>query len=177
MRFVTDVMLGRLSRWLRLLGFDTTSGLRDDLRLLQTAAAEGRTLLTRDRALIEQAERMGITCIYISSSQLQDQIVELFESLGSSSIDLDPAKSRCPMCNGELKAVPREQLPDQVPEKVLRYHSEFYVCAACGKIYWMGRHWENIEKKISDANAMIKEKHVGPARPSSTGHDDATRDL
>jgi len=161
MRFVTDVMLGRLSRWLRLLGFDTTSGLREDLRLLQTAATEERTLLTRDRALFEQAERMGISCIYISSSQLKDQIVELFERLGTSSIDLDPAKSRCPMCNGELKAVRREDLPDQVPEKVLHYHSEFFVCTDCRKIYWMGRHWENIEEKINDANALLS-KGSGP---------------
>lgn len=155
MRFVTDVMLGRLSRWLRLLGFDTASELREDLRLLQSAVAEQRTLLTRDRALIEQGDRMGINCIYISSSQLEDQIVELFQRLGRSTIDLDPAKSRCPMCNGELKTVPRDELPDRVPEKVLIYHSEFFVCASCRKIYWMGRHWENIEKKINDANAVL----------------------
>jgi len=155
MRFITDVMLGRLSRWLRLLGFDTTSGLREDLGLLQSAASEGRTLLTRDRALMEQAKRMGIDCLYISSAQLEDQIVEVFERLGRSAIDLDPAKSRCPVCNGELNPATRDELPNQVPEKVLRYHSDFYVCRGCGKIYWMGRHWENIEKKINDANALL----------------------
>lgn len=155
MRFITDVMLGRLSRWLRLLGFDTRSDLLDDEDLLGGAKADPRILLTRDKALIDKAQRRNIDCIYVAPPDLKHQIVEIYSYLGQKRIELDPEKSRCPLCNGELEMIPGQDLEGQVPPKVLQYHSDFFKCGNCTKIYWMGRHWENIKKKINDANSLL----------------------
>ncbi len=155
MRFVADVMLGRLSRWLRLLGFDTRSDVRDDLELLRTASEEGRVLLTRDRRLVEQGQRMGINCVHLSSSHLDEQLVELLSRIGKQVVRLDPTVSRCALCNGELAPVVDTRQLEKVPEKVRRHKSDFWICSHCGKIYWQGRHWDNIGKKINDANACL----------------------
>jgi uncharacterized protein with PIN domain len=155
MRLVTDVMLGRLSRWLRVLGYDTRSGLVEDDDLLEVADSESRTLVTRDRSLSARAEKMGIDCIHMTSQHLEKQLIEFFTHLGEKRVKLDPKRARCPVCNGELEEVSREELTDELPPKVLEYHSEFWRCTDCLKTYWMGRHWENIEKKINHANSLL----------------------
>ncbi len=155
MRFITDVMLGRLSRWLRLLGFDTKSGIVEDDDILKVAEGESRVLLTRDGKLIGQARKMGIESIRIASSDLHGQMVELLRSMGVRRTELDPSRSRCPVCNGDLRMVSGSQVAQEVPAKVLSYHSHFWKCSACGKVYWMGRHWENMKEKINDVNALL----------------------
>jgi len=156
MRFVTDVMVGRLSRWLRLLGYDTRSDVLEDEELLRTAEEEERILLTRDKDLINRAQRKKINSVYIGAPDLEGQILQLFRALGRNSIELDPDKSRCPLCNGRLEKVGVDDLEGNVPPKVLEYHSEFWRCLSCKKVYWMGRHWENIRKKINDANSLLE---------------------
>lgn len=149
-------MVGRLSRWLRLLGYDTRSDVLEDEELLRTAEEEGRVLLTRDRELIDQAHRKKINGVYIGAPDLEGQILELFRALGKHPIELDPDKSRCPLCNGPLERVGAGEVSQDVPPKVLEYHSQFWRCLSCKKVYWMGRHWENIRKKINDANSLLE---------------------
>ena len=157
MRFIADVMLGRLSRWLRLLGYDTTSEPTEDTAILKAAIAEERTLLTRDKRLYEYAKRLGVDTLFIGQPKLEDQLVELSRKVGWKTLEIDPSRSRCPRCNGKLSELSRSQVSSDVPEKVLSYHSRFWKCDTCGKIYWMGRHWLNIRKKINGANRALSE--------------------
>jgi uncharacterized protein with PIN domain len=155
-RFITDVMLGRLSRWLRILGYDTRSDLIEDGEILRAAQADSRIVLTRDRDLTNKAHRMGIDCFYVGPPDLEGQLLTVFHRLGFDELELRPDRSRCALCNGELESVGGNDVVNQVPEKVLEFHSEFWRCRACHKVYWMGRHWENIEKEINGLAARLR---------------------
>ena len=52
MRFVADIMLGRLAKWLRVLGFDTHYQSFDPIHHIGQMARGGRIPLTRQRKLI-----------------------------------------------------------------------------------------------------------------------------
>jgi len=148
-------MLGRLARWLRLLGFDTVTGILEDDEILRVATREDRILLTRDRELFDSACRIGNRSYYIQSPHIDAQMLGLFNELGMHNLELDPDKSRCARCNGTTEKVDAEQIRGEVPPRVQEYHQDFWTCTKCGKIYWMGRHWENIEKEINDLNQKL----------------------
>lgn len=134
-RLLADCMLGRLARWLRLLGYNTAyENDASDLELARRARAEGRVLLTRDRDL---AARRGLRTLFVRSERLEEQIEEVREALGPPPA---PSLSRCSVCNGKLEEVPAEEVADHVPPHVLRTHSHFRQCSRCGRIYWPGSH-------------------------------------
>ena len=155
MRFITDIMLGRLARWLRLLGQDTRSDVAEDAEIIKVASDESRILISRDRGLVEKAAKGGVKSLYIAAPDLKTQIVDLWRGLGLSEIVLDPDLSRCPICNGDLSSIGKDGVEKDVPPKVLEYHEDFWKCRGCGKTYWMGTHWDNMKKQINDANSAL----------------------
>ncbi|EEB73116.1 Mut7-C RNAse domain-containing protein [Thermococcus sp. AM4] len=145
MKFIADMMLGRLARWLRLYGHDTLYGIEDDEEIIETAKRENRVILTKDVALARRAERLGVNVFLLRSNSLEDQVAEL-KRLGVEFGELFPANARCPKCNGPIKAVPKEAVRERVSPKVYERYDEFYVCQNCGQIYWPGRQWEEMLK-------------------------------
>lgn len=139
-------MLGRLARWLRLLGYDTTYA-RDwsDHRIAARARAEGRIVLTRDREL---ARRRGIQCLLIERQDLEGQLEEICLALGPPPPSLRP---RCPVCNAMLRPLADDEARRRVPPYVYRTHERFRYCAHCDRVYWPGSHWEDVEKTIDRA--------------------------
>jgi len=135
-------MLGTLARRLRLLGYDTAYA-RDveDHSLLVRARAEGRRLLTRDRAL---AARAGPAATLVVATDLDRQVDDLVRALG---LAPDPARflSRCAACNAPVRPAPREEAAGRVPPAVLARHDAFWACDACGRLYWRGTHVERLE--------------------------------
>jgi uncharacterized protein with PIN domain len=123
------------------------------------AKTENRSLLTRDKILFESSHRLGIKGFYVSASDLQGQLLELFRKMGIDDIKLDPKSSRCPVCNGTITGVEVEEVKDKVPPKVREFHREFWNCHDCGKVYWMGTHWVKIEKEINDLNSKLGRDH------------------
>lgn len=151
MKFLADNMLGRLSRWLRILGYDTflasDHGFEDDAEIAETASREGRILLTRDRQL---AQRSG--GILLRSDDLLGQLKELYAALH---IRLDMGDNpRCPLCNCSLRIMDQEEAEEAARQNkyISRYYveigSEFWVCTCCERVYWQGSHWEDIEAKL-----------------------------
>jgi len=144
-RFLADAMLGKLVRWLRILGYDTEYlPLSQDADLLQTAADDDRTLLTRDVALHREAVRRGVGSILLQAHSIRGQLKEL-----SPTISLSLSNSRCPICNGELalnRVGPKAPRPLQPPAS----RGEMWHCVCCGKIYWNGRHWDSITEILAD---------------------------
>jgi uncharacterized protein with PIN domain len=136
-RFVADVMVGRLARWLRILGYDVLyDNSADDAELKRIAAAEGRVLLTRDREIAET--KLPIRVHIVShddvASQLAD-IVEVFE------LDVESRLfTRCVLCNEPLIEAAREEVADAVPPYVLETVPTFARCPSCGKVYWPATH-------------------------------------
>lgn len=140
MRFVADSMLGKLARFLRMLGQDVLF-FRDaqDPFLLYTAKETGRILVTRDRGLYRDALRVGVKAVLVRSNHVKEQLRELLEATG-----FVPARpERCIVCNGPLKKVDRCEIEGLVPDFVLYRNSEFFMCGSCGKVYWQGSHVRN----------------------------------
>lgn len=143
LRLLADGMLGRLAKWLRLLGYDTAyENDASDFELARRARAEGRVLLTRDRGL---AARRGLRTLLIESEVLEEQVRQVREVLGPPS---DPPLSRCVLCNRPLRAVSPEEVADRVPPYVLHTQREFHVCPQCGRVYWPGTHAGRIRKQM-----------------------------
>jgi len=144
-RFILDVHLGKLTRILRLLGFDCWYRNRqDDVQIALRAAAEHRIVLTRDRGLLK---RSIITHGYwLRSQQPEEQAVEVVGRFDLARL-VRPL-TRCPVCNEPLEPASRESVHDRVPERSRDYESGFARCPACGKVYWHGSHTRRIDAMI-----------------------------
>lgn len=151
MRFIADAMLGKLARWLRLMGYDVdySADLKDDELL---AGAKGRTLLTRDRALYKRAKRTGVAALLISETGIKGQLLQLKDEAGIELQDT-PEFARCPLCNGKIESVGKEKLEENVPENI----NDFFKCIACENVYWEGGHWKNIKETIKEVMSRGKD--------------------
>jgi uncharacterized protein len=144
-RFAVDRMLGRLARWLRLLGFDTAY--RSDLpgaRLLTLAAREGRVVLTRDARLGRR--RLDLPIVVLRSDRFRDQLHELDRQIPLGGAEARPA--RCSLCNVPLEPLAASAVPPSVPPYVRETQTEFQRCAACRRIYWPATHRTRILAEI-----------------------------
>jgi uncharacterized protein with PIN domain len=133
-KFLADRMLGKLVKWLRILGFDTAyPSFDDDLSLILTARQEGRILLTRDANLIK---RRNI------------QLAGIIKGL-KLEIDLNSKIfSRCSLCNTPTKDVDKKEVKNYVPPYVFSTQNRFVYCPSCKKYYWRGTHWQRMTQKI-----------------------------
>jgi len=144
MKFIVDGMLGRLAKWLRILGYDTRYDANlDDLQLMRIARSEGRMLLTRDAEL---ARHKGIKALLIESERLEAQLQQVLTTLGLST---DASFSRCSVCNEILEEIPKDQAWGQVPSYVFVTQERFLFCPNCSRFYWRGTHWERMQEVLT----------------------------
>jgi uncharacterized protein len=143
-RFVADVMLGRLARWLRALGYDTLY-FRDapDRQLLALALSERRRLLTRDAALARRARDAGLL---VRAEALDAQIQEVTTAVGLAG---RRALSRCLECNAPLAVAAREAVRDRVPPYTFATRREFWACTGCRRVFWAGTHVTGIRRRLA----------------------------
>ena len=146
MRFIADVMLGRLARWLRILGYDTLyeSNYTDD-DLFFKAHQEKRILLTRDSDL---AQRMNPKyCCFITEPVVTEQVKQVVAHYRLNTTD--HLFSRCTLCNEPVKPINKPHVEGRVPEFVYDTINEFYYCEKCNKIYWAGSHIKQVRELLS----------------------------
>lgn len=143
-RFLADAMLGRLAKWLRLLGYDTlyANGL-DDAEIARLARAQGRLILTRDTGL---ARRKGLLSLLIESQDLPLQVAQV---VGRFALPPGATFSRCPVCNQLLEEVAKDQIREQVPPYVYATQDHFRRCPVCVRLFWRGTHWQRISEQLS----------------------------
>ena len=162
MKFVVDCMLGKLAKWLKILGFDVVYDHKaEDRELLNIARKQARILLTRDVRLLEGAK--DIRGLFIESEKWQEQVVQVLERL-----NLRPqAKpySRCIQCNVELKNLPKAKARNLVAPFVLEHAASFAVCPECGRVFWQGTHFEDMESKM--VNILGKKRRERKAKEQS----------
>lgn len=135
-RFVADRTLGRLARWLRILGYDVAYGSNLAGRTAATRARrEGRILLTRDTRL--RRDPALPPAVFIRSDRFRDQLREV-----AAAVPLRGARAfgRCLDCNRPLVEVAREEARDRVPPYVWETQSRFRGCPGCGRLYWDATH-------------------------------------
>jgi uncharacterized protein with PIN domain len=142
-RFVADVHLGRLARFLRLLGFDTVySTETDDAELIAISARERRILLTRDLGLLKHK---AVTRGYrLRSTDPELQLEEVVHAFALEK-ELRPF-TRCMSCNAVIKLTARADVEGCVPPRVFRRFRRFTYCPGCGRIYWRGTHFQQLER-------------------------------
>ncbi len=158
MKFILDRMLGRLARWLRLLGYDTLEirgQENEDEKLMEIAGIEGRILLSRDRVLIWKSFKKGIPAYPVQSSEITEQLKELQKEFN---IKIEPEMEICSLCNSTIRRAGPDDMElvkekDYVYPEMLERGIEFWVCDRCGQVYWQGKHWENIRERVE----MLKE--------------------
>lgn len=143
-KFVVDQMLGRLAKWLRVLGFDTLySTSLDDPDLARLALAEDRILLTRDTQL---ARRRRLRCLLVRSDDPREQLRQVVEEL-CLPLPAEPL-TRCLRCNELLADVDKTFVEARLPPYVRLTQEHFRRCAACGRVYWRGTHWERMHRAL-----------------------------
>jgi hypothetical protein len=140
MKFLADSSLGRLSKWLRILGYDTVYCRGDADRIfLRKAEKEGRAVLTRRKDVLAR-QHPGIV-LFVESDRVEGQLVEVLGKLGLKS-DPENLFTLCLRCNESLKEAKPEEVRPLVPDYVFRTQSEFRVCPKCRGVYWPGTHRE-----------------------------------
>jgi hypothetical protein len=151
-------MLGKLARWLRMLGNDVeySSYLRDS-ELLSKASKDNRILLTRDFELYQRAIGRNIDAYYLQGSTGEAKLAELAKRYHIN-LEIDVASSRCPKCNSSIKPASREEVLGKIPDSTLEHYKEFWKCPNCGQIYWQGSHWNKIRKTLNASRMMLREQ-------------------
>lgn len=149
-RFIADRNVGKLGRWLRMMGYDTESfGDGDDSEMVARAVAEGRVLLTRDTDI--QKRRLvtdgRLRLILLTSGKVEEQLRQVIDTLGLAG-KARPL-TRCLECNRGLVERSREAVADRVPPYVRRTVTEFRECPACHRVYWKGTHWQAMTRRIN----------------------------
>ncbi len=140
-KFIVDHMLGSLARWLRMMGYDTVYDKSlDDPATAKLAQAEGRTLLTRDKALSESPGGF-----LLDATDLDGQLKAIAAKF---ELRFHDNLIRCSTCNGELVVLPKEEAKGKVPDGAHAANEKFWRCSKCGKIYWKGSHWLGINERL-----------------------------
>ncbi|MHB9154769.1 MAG: Mut7-C RNAse domain-containing protein [Endomicrobiales bacterium] len=146
-KFIVDFMLGRLTKWLRIFGYDTVY-LTEPNRaaLILRSLRENRTVITRDHKL---SRKRAWKTVLIESDLLREQLGQL---IAGRHVAVSPARffTRCTVCNGLINPVEhREEVKALVPEYVYATCENFSRCSGCGKVYWAGTHRDLLLKDLA----------------------------
>jgi len=145
--FSADIMLKRLAKYLRALGYDTlfSENLLDH-ELLEISQQDHRILLTRDKALCRSASEEGHS-FYVKPQHPESQL-DLVSQYYPVSFVESRFMVRCLECNTPLKSISKEEAKGRVPDRVYQYRDDFYLCQFCNQVFWHGDHVKRLRKKL-----------------------------
>ncbi|MGD9014420.1 MAG: Mut7-C RNAse domain-containing protein [Candidatus Omnitrophota bacterium] len=153
MRFILTPELGRLAKWLRILGFDAAYSSQTNFScLLVEALRDNRIIITRNSRFVHKARVTRL--VHVKSDSAQEQLKQVFKEL-SIRPDEETMFSRCIICNTELSEIDKSKVKDKVPEYVFNTQDNFLICPCCCRIYWQGTHWGNISKTLREIDNGI----------------------
>ncbi len=145
--FILDTNLGRLARYLRLLGFDCLySNDYEDATVASISARQQRTLLTRDRSLLQH--KIITHGYFVREVRPRLQVPEVLSRFDL--YRLIAPFTRCIRCNGILQAVDKQLIEARLEPKTRRYYNRFRMCSGCGRIYWQGSHYERAMRLVDE---------------------------
>lgn len=143
-KLAADRMLGRLAKWLRIIGQDVTYGEHlAGYGLIRAARKEGRLILTRDRTI---AKRNPPEYLLIRSDRFREQLQQVIQAFG-----LDPLKNafrRCVECNALLEPIAKEDVKEKVPPYVFSTQERFSFCRGCRRVYWPATHQQKMLEEL-----------------------------
>lgn len=143
-RFLADTMLGRLTKWLRVMGYDTLYQSRRGIGMTPESVGEGRVILSRDLRILKRYP----AALPIRSDLVRDQILEVKEA-GYLGVDRLLWFSRCLICNVPLREAATGEARENVPEHVFYENaSRISYCPSCRRFYWPGSHRKNMTDQL-----------------------------
>jgi len=149
-RFLVDRTLGRLVRWLRLLGYDTVwDRFGAPAAVLARAAEEDRVVLTRDTLLVERrpVRRGHVRAVLVRADLLAEQLQQLRSEEGLRR----RGEPRCLVCNGRLELRAPYEVRERVPRYVAQTQTRFTYCPTCDRVTWPATHWDNMQRTLDNA--------------------------
>ncbi|MCI0540043.1 MAG: Mut7-C RNAse domain-containing protein [Verrucomicrobiales bacterium] len=145
--FMCDAGLGGLARWLRAAGYDAAWQPEwDDAGIIRETRRRGATLITTDTLMMERGvlrDRI-VPAIWVPPTvETEEQLALVFAEMG-----LELRVPRCMKCGGELKPVSKEAVAARIPPKTFRWRDQFFLCARCDQLFWLGTHWGKIQQRL-----------------------------
>jgi uncharacterized protein with PIN domain len=137
--FAAEPTLGKLAKWLRILGFDTSCAPGLSTKKTMDLGEKNRILLTRTERVRDV--NLPQECIFITSNNPFEQLRQVIDTLGIVYTDTHPF-SRCIRCNTRIHAVDKDSVRGNVPDFVWQTRDIFQICGRCQRIYWPGSHTE-----------------------------------
>jgi len=160
-RFLADRMLGRLARWLRILGYDTAYLPQlSPVGVMREGRRQGRLILTRDTRLLRRKDAPPL--LFVHSDHFREQLFQVIDTL-----HLDPTRalfSRCVECNRVLQEAAKDEVREQVPEYVWHTQDEFRRCPQCRRLYWGATHREHVLEELRKLGVAGKEEASVPSQ-------------
>ena len=165
-RFYVDHNVGKLARWLRMLGYDSVffAG-SDDSQMVRQALEEGRIILTRDTGIMKRrvVSSGGLKAVLLESEEPERQIRQLMNTL-----DLKEHSrpfTLCLECNRPLLPRARREVADRVPPYVFRTQTQYMECPSCHRIYWRGTHWKAMMTRLEKLANIRESQHPEEVSP------------
>jgi uncharacterized protein with PIN domain len=143
-KFAADRMLGKLAKWLRIMGEDVIYGRHlTGSGLIHAARLDGRLILTRDRRL---KQKQPPDFILVESDRCREQLRQVVNACG-----LDPlalAFTRCLVCNAVLEPRAKDTVEARVPPYVFSTQERVFACPRCNRLYWPATHHERMLEEL-----------------------------
>ena len=148
-RFLVDNNVGKLAKWLRMMGYDAMLfDDKDDGEMVKIALSESRVILTKDTQFMK---RRVITTGKVRAVLIEDDNPKAQLPYVVSTLALDcqfRPFSLCLECNQELVGRTKEEVRNLVPPYVFKTQNQYMECPTCHRIYWRGTHWQAMSKKL-----------------------------
>jgi len=160
-RFIADNNVGKLARWLRLMGYDTVLfKQKDDGQMIKMALSDDRVILTKDAQFMKRrlVTNGRLRTVHIEQDDPRRQVQELAKTLRLD-CHFKPF-SLCLECNRALVARDKEDVKNLVPARVFETQTKYTQCPACHRIYWPGTHWQAMSEKLQELLGGGDENHV-----------------
>lgn len=152
LKFISDVHLGKLTKYLRLSGFDTYYRTNyNDAEIINLAILDKRVILTRDIGLLKNKKvTHGYWIRSISPHEQLKDVLLHFDLKNRISLF-----TRCMECNGLLKDVAKKEILNRLLPKTRQYYRKFKECPDCKRIYWNGSHYQSMKRHLKSLKHLI----------------------
>ena len=144
--FAVDTMLGRLARWLRILGHDAAYGPHlHGAGLTELARRERRVIVTRDTQLVRDPNLPPH--VFVTSDHFREQLREVAATVPLGTVE---PFSRCLDCNVPLATIERAAVRERVPPYVFETQDRFWTCPKCRHVYWPATHHARMRDELAE---------------------------
>lgn len=150
-KFIIDTNVGKLAKWLRMMGYDTLLfNEQDDGKMVKIALSQARLIITRDS---EFMKRRAITKGRVKAFLVTEDKPELQMQTVINALQLEKECkpfTRCLECNSQLTNRERGEIKPAVPPRVFEMQDQYMECPSCHRIFWRGTHWQSMNNKLRD---------------------------